>query len=242
MSFDTLSKEAVDDANRLDNVIWFGTGSFNYAAVQPASGAYSCSDPNEFFGEAQGYPDASQSPHMVSGGEHTSYNAKTNRRLGNAEAKIFVGLVTCPGVRLDGLTRTIYNLSFDYLDSFRVERTFRFNAGLGVLANTGLRAFVPRVVSGFPYVYLPNSAGQVVSYDSRNCTASPCTITDWNGTWFADDLGPSTNGAGVLVIRAPSSTAPAFVGIQYGGASNANYTSIVLQQPAGGWSGIVTET
>ncbi len=242
MSFDTLAKEAVDDANRLDNVVWSGTSGFNYAAVEPSSGAYSCGDPDEFFGQAEGYPDASQPPRMVLGGEHTSYDARTNRRLGAAVAKIFVGQATCPGVQLDGLTRTTYNLSYDYLFAFKVERTFRFKPGLGVLANTGLRAYVPRVISNFPYVYLPNSAGKVVSFDSRNCTASPCTVTDWNGTWFADDRGPTTNGEGVLVIRAPSSTAPAFVGIQYGGASNANFTSIVLQQPTNGWSGIVTET
>ncbi len=239
MYFDTLTKAAVNDENRVDTILWYENGDFNYAANEPSSGTYACGDPGEFFGEAEGYPDVSQPPRMVAGGEHTHYNATVNRRFVAATAKIDTRMVTCPGVELDGLTRTIYRLNFDHLDALMVERTFRFKSGLGVLANTGLRAYVPRVVSNFPYVLLPNTGGKIVTYDSRNCIAAPCTVTDWNGAWFADDSGFDS---GVIVIRASSSATPAFVGIQYGGASNANFTSIVLQQPAKGWSGIVTET
>jgi len=91
----------------------------------------------------------------------------------------------------------------------------------------------------FHYVVVPNAEGKVVTYDSANCTSAPCTVTDWNGSWFADYDGSSF---GLIVIRDPSSTAPAFVGIQSGGVSNANFTSIVLTQPAAGWSGLLTET
>jgi hypothetical protein len=82
-------------------------------------------------------------------------------------------------------------------------------------------------------------AGQLVRYDANNCTATPCTVTDWDGTWIADDNGSNQ---GIVIIRATPSTLPAFVGIQSGGLSNANFSSIVLPQPAGGWSGFVTET
>jgi hypothetical protein len=56
---------------------------------------------------------------------------------------------------------------------------------------------------------------------------------------MADDFG---EGVGLVIVRDPTSTAPAFIGIQSGGISNANFSAIVLAQPAGGWSGTVTET
>jgi hypothetical protein len=86
---------------------------------------------------------------------------------------------------------------------------------------------------------VPNKEGQLVTYDSNNCTTAPCAVTDWDGTWIADDFG---GGSGLLIIRDPSSIVPAFIGIQSGGAANSNFSSIVLSQPAAGWSGIVTET
>jgi hypothetical protein len=137
----------------------------------------------------------------------------------------------------------VYSLSANtdpgnYYDAFKIERTLRFKSGLGVVKNTGLRAYIPRVQSYFRYVLVPNKAGKLVTYDSANCVSSPCAVTDWNGVWFADTDGSG----GIIVVRDASSTAPAFVGIQSGGLSNANFSSIVLEQPSAGWSGVVTET
>jgi len=181
---------------------------------------------------------------MVIGGQRASYQSTENRRVGVGVAKIYTGLATCSGVQEDGLVRTEYSLSANvgvgnYFDAMKIVRTFNFKSGLGKVQNTGLRAYIPRVQSYYRYVLVPNKAGKLVKYDSASCVSSPCAVTDWNGVWFADWDG---GGTGIIVIRDASSGFPAFVGIQSGGLSNANFSSIVLQQPATGWSGILTET
>jgi hypothetical protein len=240
LEFDSVDTSNTKDANRLEKIQWSESESFNYAATEPAGDATHCYDPVEYFGEAEGYPNIGKAPLMVAAGTHASWTSKTNTgRYPVAIAKTFTGVSTCTNIHEDGLTRTIYTLSPDFFHAFKVERTFRFHGGLGKLANTGLRAYIPRVNNIFHYVLLPNAAGEVVTYDANNCTSSPCAITDWNGAWFAEDDGDQQ---GIFVIRDPSSTTPAFIAIQSGGLSNANYTSIVLKQPGTGWSGIITET
>ncbi len=237
--FDTLSKKAENDENRIDSLIWAPFAGLEYAAVEPATGVTACTDPIEFFGQAEGYPDTTQPPRMVIGGQRASYSSNENVRVGISTAKTYTGLAVCPAVSEDGLVRTIYTLDVSYHGAFKVERTFRFKSGLGVVQNSGLRAYIPRTPAQFHYVIVPNKEGKLVTYDAANCTSSPCAVTDWNGVWFAHyDNG----GSGIIVIRDASSKAPAFIGIQSGGLSNANFSSIVLQQPAAGWSGLVTET
>ncbi len=240
LEFDTVDTSNTKDANRLEKIQWSESNYPNYVATEPAGDASHCYDPVEYFGEAEGYPNTLKEPLMVAAGTHASWTSKTNTgRYPVAIAKTFTGVATCPNIHEDGLTRTIYTLSPDFFHAFKVQRTFRFKGGLAKLANTGLRAYIPRFIDTFHYVLLPNAAGEVVKYDANNCTSSPCTVTDWNGTWFAEDDG---HNEGVIVSRDPSSSIPAFVGIQSGGLSNANYTSIVLKQPGTGWSGIITES
>ncbi len=240
LQFDTLAKAARNDENRLDSLTSPLRGdSTNMAATEAEGGPNHCGDPDEFFGQALGYPDTTQAPLMVASGERASWNEIVAKDGSIAEARIATGLATCPGVTLSGRTRTIYTLNGYRPYGVRVDREFVFKSGLGVLPNSGLRAYLPRVISAFHYVLVPNAAGKLVKYDANNCTASPCAVNDWNGKWVADDFG---NGFGLAIFRDPSSTTPAFIGIQSGGVSNANFTSIVLSQPAAGWSGIVKET
>jgi hypothetical protein len=236
---DTLAKRSDVDVNRIDTLYWGTDGFFPFAANEPANGPTACGDPVEFFGQAEGYPDTSLPPLMVAGGQRASFSSTENIRAHILTAKTYTGVATCPSIHEDGLVRTTYQLGHPLAEGFKVSRTFRFNAGLGVVKNTGLRAFMPRTPSIFKYVLVPNSTGQLVKYDATNCVSSPCTVTDWNGSWFTHDDG---YGDGFFIIRDPSSTAPAFVGIQFGGISNANFSSIVLNQPPAGWSGTVTET
>jgi hypothetical protein len=93
-------------------------------------------------------------------------------------------------------------------------------------------------ISPYHYTLVPDMWGNVQTYDANNC-ASPCTVTDWNGTWLADDDG---NGNGMAIVRASSSTAPAFVAIDSDGFSSSNLSSVVLAQPADGWTKPVVET
>ncbi len=244
INFTTLSGKATNDEDRIDSIVWGPRVSVPFVANEPANGPERCGDPVEYFGQAEGYPDSTQPPRMVVAGQRASYYAKQNDHQHLATAKIYTGLATCSGVQEDGLVRSIYSLNGTdtdgtYPDALKVERTLRFKPGLGVVKNTGLRAYIPRVPSFYRYVLVPNKAGKLVTYDSASCMSSPCAVTDWNGVWFADYDGTS---GGIIVTRDPSSTVPAFIGIQSGGLSNANFSSIVLEQPLAGWSGVVTET
>jgi hypothetical protein len=242
LKFDTLANAAINDANRIDSLTFPGARlSGEMAATEPVRGPNHCHDPDEFFGQALGYPDSTQGPLMVASGERASWSEFEARNKSYKTATTFTGLATCPGTSLNGLVRTIYTLNEDRYVGIRVDRTFNFKAGLGVLPNSGLRAYLPRVAGTYHYVLVPNKAGKVISYDANNCTTASCTITDWNGTWVADTSG-ATNTVGLVIVRDPSSTMPAFIGIQGGGVSKANFTSIVLSQPSGGWSGTVRET
>ncbi len=241
IGLDTLSKRSEVDENRIDSLTWEPVGSnVPFAVNEPTNGPIACGDPEEFYGQAEGYPNASLPPRMVIGGQRTAYSQLENLRLRAVTAKTFTGTVTCPSVHEDGLTRTEYAVRQEFPGSFKVTRTFRFNSGLGIVQNTGFRPFMPRSgLSFFKYVLVPNSTGQLITYDVSNCVSAPCSITDWNGVWFAHDDG---YGDGMFIIRDSSSTTPAFVGIQSGGLSNSNFSSVVLVQPAKGWSGTLTET
>jgi hypothetical protein len=242
LKFDTLAKAATNDGNRIDSLTFpYAQLGGEMAATEPVGGPNHCRDPDEFFGQALGYPDTAQGPLMVASGERASWSEFKAKNDSITQAKTFTGLATCPGTSLNGLVRTIYTLNEDRFYGVKIDRTFNFKAGIGVLPNSGLRAYLPRVSSVYHYVLVPNAAGKVITYDANNCTASPCTITDWNGKWVADTSG-NINTVGLVIVRDPSSTTPAFIGIQGGGVSKANSTSIVLSQPSGGWSGTVTET
>jgi len=92
-------------------------------------------------------------------------------------------------------------------------------------------------ISPYNTVLLPDSSGNIVTYDANNC-GFPCEIVDWNGRWFADDDG---SGNGMMIIRASADRAPAIVAIDSDGFSNSNVTSVVLEQPNGGWKSAVKE-
>lgn len=239
LTFDSLKKAAKSDGNRIDAASWVnsqGTLVTGLAATEPVGGPAMCGDPDEFFGEAEGYPDEAQAPLMVTAGEKASWTM-----TGAEMAATKTAAKACAGVVLSGGTTTSYTLSDtpDLVNAVEVVRTYRFAKGLGVLANNGLRAYMARLpISPYHYVLLPNAAGAITTYDANNC-ASPCTVTDWNGRWLAHDDGA---GNGMAIVRASSSKAPAFVGIDSDGYSNSNLSSVVLAQPANGWSKPVTET
>ncbi len=228
VEFDTLPNTATNDPNRIDGfyepALDDGSSNYNYAANEPSGGPSHCNDPDEYFGQAMGYPDVDLAPMMVASGQRGTWTSKSKGPDGTTTlAETRTALSACKGVSLNGFARTKYLLGeglFNFqkvFDGVKVERTFRFSTGLGVLTNGGLRAFVPRVPILLHYVLVPNKEGQLVTYDSNNCTTAPCAVTDWDGTWIADDFG---GGSGLLIIRDPSSIVPAFIGIQSGGAAN----------------------
>ncbi|HEY3636728.1 MAG TPA: hypothetical protein VGK90_01155 [Rhizomicrobium sp.] len=226
------------DADRVDSISWIdsnGNSTGNLAADSYGA-TDSCNDPYEYFGQAEGEPDEGSAPLMVTGGEVSTWTG-----VSDLEGKTATTGFDCNNNPLSGRTKTTYKLftSKKKVNELEVKRKFLFNSRTQEFSNTGLRAYMARLPST-PYstVLIPDSSGTVQTYDSNNC-GFPCEITDWNGTWFADDDG---NGNGMVVIRSSSSTAPAIIAIDSDGFSDSNLTSVVLEQPEGGWKSAVTET
>jgi len=224
------------DADRVDSITWIdssGNSTGNLAA-DSYNNTY-CNDADEFFGEAEGEPDEAQPPLMVTVGEvstWTGVNALTGKTATTGR--------DCNNNKLSGKTKTMYRLSAAKarINELQVTRTFQFNSKTQDFSNSGLRAVMARLpLSPYHYVLLPNSSGVVTTYDSNNCGA-PCEVTDWDGKWIADDDG---NGNGMVIIRSSASTAPAIAVIDSDGFSNSNVSSVVLEQPGGGWKAAVKE-
>jgi hypothetical protein len=223
------------DADRVDSISWInssGNSTGNLAAN--SYGFTTCNDPDEFFGEAEGEPDEAQAPLMVTAGEVSTW---TGAALAGKTATTGFD---CNNNPLSGKTKTSYKLfgSKTKINEMEVKRKFLFNSKTQDFGNTGLRAYMARLPSSpYHYTLVPDASGNVVSYDSNNC-GSPCEITDWNGKWLADDDG---NGNGVAIIRSSASTAPAIMVVDSDGFSDSNVSSVVLEQPEGGWKSAVTE-
>lgn len=227
------------DNDRIDSVSWINSAgsSTGNLASNATGGPFQCNDPDEFFGEAEGYPDEGQAPEMVTVGEVSTWHGTTSLK-----GSISTKKKGCKGAtQVSALTTSAYSLSSkaNTVNSVKIVRTFKFGPTTPIFTNTGLRAYMARVpISVYHYTILPNAAGAITVYDANNCS-SPCSVTDWNGTWLAEDDG---SGNGVAIVRSASSTNPAFVGIDSDGYSQSNVSSVVLSQPGGGWTAPVKET
>lgn len=117
-----------------------------------------------------------------------------------------------------------------------VQRTFDF--GADPYAH-GIRPFIPRLnpLDGFAQVLHPDASGEALISDST--CGYGCTAASWDGTWFAIH-NPAT-GQGVIVQRAASPYSVA-LWLDDDGGSFTNASSFVLQPPAEGFTGTVTET
>jgi hypothetical protein len=224
------------DADRVDSISWIDSNGNSTGNLAANSYSFTnCNDPDEFFGEAEGEPDEGQAPLMVTAGEVSSWTA-----AGATAGKTATTGFDCNNNPLSGKTKTVYKLfgSKSKVNEMEVKRKFLFNAKTQDFGNTGLRAYMARLpISPYHYTLVPDSSGAVQTYDANNC-GFPCEITDWNGKWLADDDG---SGNGVAIIRSAVSTAPAIVVIDSDGFSNSNVSSVVLEQPGGGWTSTVTE-
>jgi hypothetical protein len=137
-----------------------------------------------------------------------------------------------------------------------VETHYRFREGIGAntieverhfdLSGTSLdnpiRPFIPRLGYPFDRVLHPNAAGtSLLSEDVFACFYG-CQIDDWDGSWFAyyASSGPFA-GQGMIVRRQLSALPAKLLVDADGGAIYTNASSILLQQPAGGFPPTVTE-
>ncbi len=226
------------DNDRVDSLTWVNSGGVTTPnlVANAVNGPFTCGDPVEFFGQADGYPVQADPPLMVAAGEISSAHSKD----GMAERINTHGKACKRAPALSAATSTDYILGKTPRDisSVRIVRDFLFGPTTPVFAQSGLRPYMARVpLSTYPIVKLPDPSGKIVKYDVDKC-ANNCTVTDWNGTWLADDDG---NGNGVAIIRSALSVNPAFIVLDNDSYSQSNVSSLVLAQPDGGWTAPVEE-
>ena len=96
-------------------------------------------------------------------------------------------------------------------------------------------------IRGFAQLLHPDSNGEnlVVEWVTETTCDYGCQLTNWNDTWFAI-YDPAT-GLGMIVQRAPSDYT-AGLWMDDDDASFTNSSAFLLLQPAGGFTGSVTET
>jgi hypothetical protein len=104
-----------------------------------------------------------------------------------------------------------------------------------------LRAYIPRLYPRDQYslVVHPNAAGTALLTEVGNDCEFGCEITNWNGTWFA--VHDPISGRGMIVRHALSSN-PVALWVDMDGGSQTTASSVALLQPAGGFTGTVSET
>jgi len=230
------------DNNRIDSISWInsdGVSTGNLAANNTDGGYHPCNDEYEFFGESDGYPVQQTAPLIVVPGETAVYGGS-----GELKARITTKVNKCKNRHtgpLSALSTTVYTLgnSPGTINSVKIVRTFLFGVNTPIFAQSGLRPYMARVsLYKYDNVKLPNSDGVIVTYNDNACQ-DDCTVTDWNGTWLADDDGM---GDGVAIIRSASSMNPAFIVLDADSFSESNVSSVVLAQPDAGWTAPVVET
>lgn len=119
----------------------------------------------------------------------------------------------------------------------KVQREFDFGSTAYV---HDVRPYIPRLYpqNEFTQVLHPNSTGTVLLVETTDGCDFGCVIPDWDGSWFAIH-NPAT-GLGMIVRR--GSSGPAALWVDKDDASFTNSSSVLLLQPAGGFTGTVSET
>jgi hypothetical protein len=225
-----------DDADRVDAISWINSDGATVSNYVTSGGPLHCDgDPQEFFGEAYGDngDEGVPLPHAVTPGVISAWKGAKP----TAGKTAISSLETCDDT-LDARTNTSYALTTKAksINGLKIARTFKFSKKT---ATGNMRAYVARLPLGtYPFVLAPNAAGVIQTYNANNCPLN-CTVTDWNGTWMADDDGA---GNGIVFFRDPSANPPAQLTVDYDGYSSSNNSAITLTMPVDGWLGTVSET
>ncbi|MGE5251142.1 MAG: hypothetical protein ACM3QS_13135 [Bacteroidota bacterium] len=161
------------------------------------------------------------------------------------------GAPTAKKVEVDSISSGCYGsaeipiqTNYQFYDSgaaanrIKIQRQFAFGS---TPYTHDVRPYIPRLYpqDGFTQVLHPDAAGASLLAESTTGCDFGCTITDWDGTWFA--IHDPAAGSGLIVRRAPSSVSVA-LWVDKDDASFTNSSSVLLLQPYGGFTGKVTET
>lgn len=120
----------------------------------------------------------------------------------------------------------------------KVQRRFAFGS---TSYPHNVRPYIPRLypLDGFTQVLHPNSAGTSLVVETTTGCGFGCFPTDWDGSWFA--IHDPATGEG-MIVRHATPGLPAVLRIDSDDASFTNSSSLELVQPAGGFTGNVTDT
>ncbi len=123
-----------------------------------------------------------------------------------------------------------------HADLIKIDRTFEF--GSTAYAHN-IRPFIPRLYpySSFTQVLHPDATG--IDLVNEGTCDFGCVAESWSGDWFA--IHDPGTGLGMIVRHVPAEYSSA-LWLDNDAASNTNASAILLLQPAGGFTGTVTET
>jgi len=145
----------------------------------------------------------------------------------------------CPG-SADIAVNTQYQFFADDLRAnlIRVQRTFQFGADSYA---HDVRPFIPRLfpADGFTQILHPDASGGTLVTETPEGCGFGCMTANWGGTWFA--IHNPTTGLGMIVQHVPSTYSVA-LWVDEDGGSFSNASSVLLLQPPGGFTDLVTET
>jgi hypothetical protein len=236
VKFDTSGSTTAD---RLDSLVWIKSNGVATSNLAVSGGTVCGGDPIEFFGQSYGdvYVSQMSPPLFIVQGASATW-VKNSSSSGTSTT---TGSDSGSCATLDGTAETNYSLGSgsNYVNTIKITRAFTFNDD----QDYNLRAYVPRVsVNAYYETIYPDSTGTLQTIELGdtygNCPYG-CEISDWAGTWIADDDG---SGNGIMLIRQPTFAVPAEIDVDYDDYSLSNSSAIVLMRPEAGWSGTVTET
>ena len=192
--------------------------------------ATGCRDDLEFFGDAWGTAGDENFVSPVGWGTTGTWASNGGDRV-----RVSSRASGCYGTS-DIPVATTYRFS-DTASAFTVQRQFTFASTPFV---HDLRAFIPRLhpLEKFTQVLHPTASRNTLVTESSAACEDGCHVANWNGTWFAVHA-PST-GQGMIVVHRSGPRHTLWVD-QDGGASATTSSSVLLVEPAGGFTGTVTD-
>ncbi len=233
----TVTTSAFDIQFSLTNPEEISSISWNGSPNLTATGVTSCGDPLEYFGNSWAAPDSANFVSLVGWAQSGTWGSKNShsvdiRSVSNSASGCY-GASDIP-------VQTSYHFwdRGPVVNRIQVQRKFDFR---GAPLTQDLRPYIPRLypLDGYTEVYHPDASGSLLVMETPSACPLGCQVSDWNGSWFA--MHNPTTGQGVIVRHAPSGYAVS-LWVDEDSASYTNATSVLLLQPAGGFTGRVTDT
>jgi hypothetical protein len=188
---------------------------------------------SEFFGNSWGTDGGGNFRALVGWGSTGTWGSRGANGVAIASAANS-GCFGTSGIRVE--TRYQFSDRGAPVNRILVKRTVSFGATPFAF---DFRPYIPRLSrSSYTTVVHPDVAGSGLVREIGDSCEFGCEVTNWNGTWFAEH-DPLTGGG--MIVRRASSESPAALWIDVDGGSFTTASSVLLLQPAGGFTGTVNE-